>query len=311
MSRSKITSDSVEGLAVRSTSASQPVSPNEGDLWMDTSSGLLKHYEGGAWNNLSTRFIATGGTVTTITVGGNTYKVHTFTSSGTFEITNGSKSCEYLVVAGGGGAGSFAGGGAGGYRSSVSGESSGGGASAESALSLTQGTYTVTIGAGGATNTQGGNSVFGSITSIGGGKGGNHTAGEKSGGSGGGHSNSWSDGFVAGGSGTSGQGYSGGSATSVSGTDAGGGGGGAGDGGQARQDRYNGGDGGDGVQSSINGTATYYAGGGAGAGRVAQGGNGPRTPGLGYDNPGGGGTCTSGDGQTPGQAGIVIVRYQV
>ena len=71
-----------------------------------------------------------------------------------------SYSVEYLVIAGGGGGGRAnstassckGAGGAGGYRSSVSGESSGGGASAESPLTLQQGTsYTVTIGAGGAT----------------------------------------------------------------------------------------------------------------------------------------------------------------
>ena len=311
MSRSKITPESVDGLAVKTNSNTQPSSPSEGDLWFDSSLGVLKHYEGGSWNFLSQRFIATGGTITQITQNGKTYKVHTFASSGTFEVTNGSKACEYLVIAGGGGAGSFAGGGAGGYRSSVSGESSGGGASAESPLTLTTGSYTVTIGAGGNTNSTGGNTTFASITSLGGGKGGNHSAAAKNGGSGGGHSNSWSDGCVPGGSGTSGQGYGGGQACSVSGTDAGSGGGGAGGAGQARQDQYNGGNGGIGVQSSINGTATYYAGGGAGAGRTSQGGNGPRTPGLGYDNAGGGGTCVAGDGSTAGQAGIVIVRYEI
>ena len=46
-------------------------------------------------------FNATGGTV--VTSGG--YKYHTFTSNGTLAIT-GSKSIEYLIIAGGGGAGS-------------------------------------------------------------------------------------------------------------------------------------------------------------------------------------------------------------
>lgn len=69
---------------------------------------------------------------------------------------------EYLVVAGGGGAGGSAGtsiasggGGAGGYRSSVTGESSGGGAGPEETLTLTTGTYTVTVGAGGNGGTAG------------------------------------------------------------------------------------------------------------------------------------------------------------
>jgi len=57
---------------------------------------------------------ATGGTITTIDTD---YKVHTFTSSGTFEITSGLGNVEHLVIAGGGGggAGGAAGAGAGGY----------------------------------------------------------------------------------------------------------------------------------------------------------------------------------------------------
>ena len=64
----------------------------------------------GEWKDFS----ATGGTITT--AAGKT--IHTFTSSGTFEVTLGSRDVEYVVVAGGGGGGnSFGGGGgAGGYR---------------------------------------------------------------------------------------------------------------------------------------------------------------------------------------------------
>ena len=59
----------------------------------------VKIYAGGgsAFSPLS----ATGGTITT---DGN-FKVHTFNSSGTFQITSGSGDVQYLVVAGGGGAG--------------------------------------------------------------------------------------------------------------------------------------------------------------------------------------------------------------
>ena len=58
----------------------------------------------------------------------------------------------------GGGGGYGGGGGAGGYRSSISGESTGGGGSLESALTISAspGSYTVTVGAGGAGATQGG-----------------------------------------------------------------------------------------------------------------------------------------------------------
>jgi hypothetical protein len=82
-----------------------------------------------------TQFSAIGGT--TVTSGG--YKYHTFTSSGTFQITSGSKNFQMLVVAGGasgGSQGSAAGGGAGGLRSQT--------------ISGTAGSYTVTVGAGGA-----------------------------------------------------------------------------------------------------------------------------------------------------------------
>jgi hypothetical protein len=54
--------------------------------------------------------VATGGTITT---NGN-YKVHTFTSSGTFQITSGNGFVRTLVVAGGGSGGSQGAGGGGG-----------------------------------------------------------------------------------------------------------------------------------------------------------------------------------------------------
>ena len=91
---------------------------------------------------------------------------------------------DYLVVAGGG-AGGFSsftnqtfpagGGGAGGLRTSY-GTTSGGGASSETQISLQTGTnYSVTIGGGGTGNSSvysdGSNSVFHTITSIGGGRG--------------------------------------------------------------------------------------------------------------------------------------------
>ena len=65
-------------------------------------------------------------------------------------------SFEFIVVAGGGSGGGYGGGsgggGAGGYRSSIAGESSGRGANAESVLTgiSSNVTYTITVGAGGA-----------------------------------------------------------------------------------------------------------------------------------------------------------------
>ena len=103
-----------------------------------------------------------GGTETYVQDSGVLYKVMTFTATGTLSVTAmGAANVEYLVVAGGGGGGynSGGGGGAGGYCTGLQ--------------SLIAGTsYTVTVGAGGATtnspSVRGGNgsdSVFSSVTS--------------------------------------------------------------------------------------------------------------------------------------------------
>jgi hypothetical protein len=266
------------------------------------------------------------------------YIIHTFFASGTFTPTANLTDVEYLVVAGGGGGSvPHGGGGAGGYRCSVTGESSGGGASAESKLSLTSGTnYTVTVGAGGAGasagtvnfGTSGGNSVFGSITSTGGGAGGRSDANGLTGGSGGG--NGYIQTTIVN-NGTTNQGFRGG----AGGGNAepyypSGGGGGAGSvGGTGTSSSDNGGDGGSGVTSVITGTAVARAGGGAGGnyGNVtggtatAGGGNAGTTSNTsgsaGTINTGGGGgssisttTSTTNSGAAgAGGSGIVIVRY--
>ena len=261
---------------------------------------------------------ATGGSISLI--GG--YYVHTFTASGTFTPTAALTDVEYLVVAGGGG--SFVGGaGAGGYRSSVVGESSGGGASAEARLSLTAATnYTVTVGAGGAggsaSSTSGSDSVFSTITSLGGGRS-NNVGIVPAGGSGGGQNNTSTNPV---GAGTTGQGFAGGvgatDSSSGSPNNAGAGGGAGAVGGNATNSR--GGNGGVGVSSSITGSAVTRAGGGGGngfntggTGGSGGGGNGGNNAGFpqtnGATNTGGGGgggvVTTAGNGGS----GIVIVRY--
>ena len=86
---------------------------------------------------------ATGGTVTT---SGN-YKIHTFTSSGTFEVTNvgDSASVDYLVVAGGGAGG-------GGYDGNGGSGAGGAGGYLTSSLDVSAQSYSITVGAGGSTN---------------------------------------------------------------------------------------------------------------------------------------------------------------
>ena len=97
--------------------------------------------------------VASGGT----TIVDAIFKVHVFTSSGTFTIDR-QTSIEYLVVAGGGG-GSDGGGGAGGLLTNT--------------LTLNSGTYTVTIGAGGSSGSNGANSSIGAlVVTTGGGFGG-------------------------------------------------------------------------------------------------------------------------------------------
>jgi len=214
--------------------------------------------------------------------GGGDDSINTRRRSGKWPKNNGATvlsraySFDWLVVGGGGGGGCWVGGGggAGGYRSAVPGEASGGGTSAETPLAsgaLASGVYTVTIGAGGAGSSQGSsaitgasgsNSVLGSITSVGGGRGASWNVPalvSQSGGSGGGINSGQTGGAFAG---TAGQGYAGGigqGAPNYSGS----GGGGAGAVGQ-NAGPSGAGNGGVGVQSSINGTATYRAGGGGG-----------------------------------------------
>lgn len=233
---------------------------------------------------------------------------------------------EYLVVAGGGGGGGQVGGGGG----------AGGMLTGSIAYPSAGYVYTATVGGGGsgqssgndgADGTNGSNSSLSgsglSVTSIGGGGGGGYqgTRNGKSGGSGGGGGNS----NYSGGSGTSGQGNSGGS--SFSGNWAGGGGGGAGASGQNATNNSASGtssDGGDGSQSSITGTATYYAGGGGGCsdtgastGGQGGGGNGgygtALAPQTGTGGLGGGAGGSRDNPSSPyrgvsGGSGVVIIR---
>jgi len=256
--------------------------------------------------------IATGGTITCC----GDYKIHTFTSPGTFTVSaagtpSGSNTVDYLIVGGGGGGGktgnadrAAGGAGAGGYRFS-DGTASGcytAGPSplGASALPVSVQGYPITVGGGGPggtgstyNGTQGSNSIFSTITSTGGGYGAGApgaTAGG-SGGNGGGGRNGGT-----GGTGNSPpvspiQGNDGG----TGGGGGGGGGGIAGAGGSKGPTGCAGGCGGAGLTSCITASPVARGGGGSGGANAA---NGPSSGGT-----GGGGAGGSGSGNTAGSAG--------
>jgi len=314
------------------TTAQRPGAPAVGMIRYNTDLNHIEEYRSGIWQPVSDAFSAEGGTITT--AGG--YKYHTFTSSDNFTVLSGSKQVEYLVVAGGGGGAghrgisgqSGGGGGAGGYRCSVVGESSGGGSSAEAQLTLLPSIYIVTIGAGGVGSvnfgSDGANSAFGLIASVGGGGGAawDPSGNASSGGSGGGRGSGGGGTSPGFGSGTTGQGYRGGGNNLANGYNAGGGGGAAAQG----QDggSQGGGRGGSGLNSSITGSSVGRAGGGSGGWRSSSsqtssigfgGGAGGSSVGVagssGTTNTGGGGGGGSQASGGNGGSGIVIIRYAI
>lgn len=275
--------------------------------------------------------IATGGTVTEITDGGVDYRVHTFTASGTFEVTSTPANAEtvvveYLVVAGGGGGGGHdlndKGGGGGGAGGLLIGTTT---------LNTAQ-AYTVVVGGGGAggaagpnKGATGSNSVALSLTADGGGggaggapDGGLAIHDGLNGGSGGGATRGGD-----GGSATSGQGSDGANVPDSAGYDGGGGGGGKSAAGANGGSSGAGGNGGAG--EAWNGI-TYAGGGGGGAYSGSGGSGGAGGGGAGGDvntdgvagtaNLGGGGGGAGGGvnavrAGANGGSGIVIIRYQI
>jgi hypothetical protein len=319
------------GIAKLTVASSAPSSPSVGDQWFDSTSTILamKVWTGAKWDNMSNKFIASGGTETSYTSGGVLYKVHTFTSSGTF-VPQTSGQVDMLVVAGGGAGGNDhgGGGGAGGFRAVTS-------------HTATAQSYTITVGAGAAstpavrgTNAQGAdgsNSSALGITSIGGGGGGTYsgsTDAGRSGGSGGGAGGTGSIG-----AGTTGQGNNGGTGSLAGHYQGGGGGGASAVGTNSSTLTPNGGSG-----SSNNfrtGSNITYAGGGGGngsyvgGGQYGSGGSGGGGKGANLSSiavagtvntgSGGGGGArytTDGGGNVSGASGaggsgIVIIRYPV
>ena len=207
------------------------------------------------------------------------YVLHTFTNRGTFALSA-AITADILVVGGGGGGGSGRCGGGGG---------GGGGFVYRTGVSLTNGVYSIVVGAGGGGGvptgsgnatvaTNGGNSVAFEFVAHGGGHGAAAASNGSKGGSGGGGAPKYVTnvcGTYKGGAAYEGEGFSGGCSTnaSSSGTDyhvhawAGGGGGAGekgGDGVTTGSTNGHAGKGGDGLPCSITGMEVYYAGGGGG-----------------------------------------------
>lgn len=217
--------------------------------------------------------IANGGTVTT---SGST-RIHTFTTSGTFSVV-GAGTVRVLVVGGGGGAGPG--------QSDVSYPSPGGGGQVVengSYVISASGEYSVTVGDGGLNNTSdGGSSVFGTITAVGGKKGGTSGLGI---------------------GGASGNGNPGGSRTGNASSGGGGNGASGGDG----SGNFVGGIGGAGTASTITGATVYYGGGGGGMGDYGY-----ASGGAGGGGTGSNGTANTGGGaaaQFNGGSGVVIISF--
>ena len=190
------------------------------DAFMDAT-GIDASESTGETRNAANYYSGVSGAPITATGGTETidglYTIHSFTASGagTFT-TDTTQSVDLLVVAGGGAGGYYCGGGggAGGYISTIG-------------HSVTAGSHSITVGAGGpgissSTYSNGLNSQFGAMTAaVGGGGGGSYSSSVgQSGGSGGGNFTT-----SAGGAGTAGQGYAGGTGVAVSSQCAGGGGG--------------------------------------------------------------------------------------
>ena len=158
-------------------------------VYVDATKGWLYTNESNIADLQQALYIeATGGTILT----SGDYKTHVFTGDGCFVVSQvgnaagGPSIVDYLVVAGGGD-GTVGGGGAGGFRSSNSAPRSGIPAvsplDTSTGITVTATTFPITVGAGG--GGEGGNSVFSTITSTGGGRGPHYVSNPLNGGNGG------------------------------------------------------------------------------------------------------------------------------
>ena len=306
-------------------------------VYVDSTQGWLITSVADQGGTQATYIVASGGTETT----DGDFKVHTFNSTGTFTVSavgnaSGSNTIDYLVIAGGGGGGGSGGnvgggGGAGAYQVSATTYCGPSLASGISALPVSAQAYPVTIGGGGSAGTGGGagpggasgaNSVFSTITSAGGGRGGcgGETPNPSScGPSPQGATPSRAPGNGSGGGGAGGASPGAGQPGGPFGNDGGGGAGSSGGGGGG------GGAGSNGASAGAPGTPAIGGGGGSSdsnsitgspVGRAAGGSGVPYAPG-GNGSAGGSNTGNGGGGsQYPdntggnGGSGVVIIRYK-
>jgi hypothetical protein len=268
--------------------------------------------------------VATGGTTSEITVGATNYRVHTFTSDGTFTVTGGTLTIQAVAIGGGGG-------GAVGDGPVYGSGGAGGGLAYGNAITVTAESLTVVVGSGGAAvsasgRTDGNNGGPSTLSrgatvllSGGGGQGGVYNASATGGTSGGTERTSGGEGgsggqgyYTAGGGGAGGYSGNGGAGqraatVSTAGVAGSGGGGGSGSsGGLAGQ-----GGGGTGIfGEGSNGVAN--GGGGSGGGNGVDGVYGGVGGSGGAYGGGGGGKGVGGGGYTAGGgAGVVAIRYPI
>ena len=250
--------------------------------------------------------VATGGTSSSITVSSVNYTLLTFTSDGNLVVVIGGL-FDVLAFGGGGGGGGTVGSSYGGVSYSNGGGGGGAGGRVQTTLYLAAGTYTVTVGAGGAAETKGAESSIGSVLqAVGGGAAQYYGAVGASGGGSNGLNGTAPDASMR----VLGQGNISGNASGNGGFSAnqnrGGGGGGVGAAGS-------GGNGGTGVEVNtfISGSSLFK--GGGGAGYAVNGGYG--SAGTGGGGAGGVGTANSGGGgggsAYAGGSGIVYVRFKI
>lgn len=232
-----------------------------------------------------TGVVATGGSISTYTSGGITYKLHTFTGTSSLNVTNGGTAA-VLAVAGGSG---------GGLSNIGSGGGGGGQVVTNYSVSLTPQQYAATVGAGGVPVGRGGTTTFANITASPGRNGDYY--GQGTGGNSGAYADGWTGGERPGDGGTSFGNNNGmaGFLSDVTGTNT-----------------YYGGGGGAGRNAGIAGGAGGAGGGGRGS--TDSDGGGEKywpSPVAGTPNTGGGGGGSNGNGNSGGAggSGIIVVRY--